>query len=50
VTGLEFDLIGSLDFDVTFVWDRIERPRPASDGTFPLKDDYRLNFGLGFDF
>ena len=50
VTGFEFDLIGSLDFDVTFVWDRIEKPRPTSDGTFPEKDDYRLNLGLGFDF
>ncbi len=50
VTGFEFDLIGSLDFDVTFVWDRIEKPRQASDGSFPTKDDYRLNFALGFDF
>jgi putative salt-induced outer membrane protein YdiY len=50
VTGFEFDLIGSLDFDVTFVWDRIEKPRQNSDGTFPKKDDYRLNLALGFDF
>jgi hypothetical protein len=50
VAGFEFDLVGSLDFDVTFVWDRIERPRQDSDGTFPRKDDYRLNLGLGFDF
>jgi hypothetical protein len=50
VTGFEFDLIGSLDFDVTFVWDRIEKPQPSSDGTPPEKDDYRLNLGLGFDF
>jgi putative salt-induced outer membrane protein YdiY len=50
VTGFEFDLIGSLDFDVTFVWDRIQKPRPNSDDTFPEKDDYRLNLALGFDF
>jgi len=50
VTGFEFDLIGSLDFDVTFVWDRIEKPRQSSDGTFPEKDDFRLNLALGFDF
>jgi hypothetical protein len=50
VTGFEFDLVGSLDFDVTLVWDRIQKPQPASDGSVPEKDDYRLNFVLGFDF
>ena len=50
VTGFEFDLIGSLDFDITLVWDRIEKPRSSSDGAIPLKDDYRLNFALSFDF
>ena len=32
VTGLSFDAIGFLDFDVTFVWDRLDRPRPAANG------------------
>jgi putative salt-induced outer membrane protein YdiY len=50
VTGLEFDLFGSLDFFTTFVWDRIEKPRPTADGTLPKKDDYRLNLGLVLDF
>ena len=50
VTGFEFDLIGSLDFDPTFVWDRIQNPQQNSDGTFPQKDDYRLNFVLSYDF
>jgi len=50
VMGFEFDLIGSLDFDVTFVWDRIQKPRANSSGTVPERDDYRLNFALGFDF
>jgi hypothetical protein len=50
VAGFEFDLMGALDFDMTLVWDRIEKPRPNSDGTFPEKDDYRLNLALGFDF
>jgi hypothetical protein len=50
LTGLDFDLIGSLGFFTTLVWDRIEKPRPTSDGTVPKKDDYRLNLGLSFDF
>jgi len=26
------------------------KPQQNSDGTFPKKDDYRLNFALSFDF
>jgi len=48
--GLEFDLVGDLDFDVTWVWDRIQDPRQNSDGTFPEQDDFRTMFGLGFSF
>jgi len=48
VTGLDLDL-GVLDAYITFVWDRIEKPRPLTDGALPKKDDFRLNFGLGFD-
>jgi len=50
LTGLEFELTSLLDFDVTFVWDRIQDPRQNSDSTFPEQDDFRLTFGLGIDF
>jgi hypothetical protein len=50
VTSLSFDAIGFLDFDVTFVWDRLDRPRAAANGVVPKQSDYRLSFGLGFDF
>lgn len=50
VGTLEFDLIGSLELDVSLVWDRIESPKPNADGTIPEKDDYRLILGLGYDF
>jgi len=49
VTGLEFELTRVLDFDVSFIWDRIEDPRPDEDGIVPEQDDYRLVFFLGFD-
>jgi len=49
LAGVDIELTGSLDFYATFVWDRIEKPRPTSDGVVPKKDDYRLNVGLGFD-
>ena len=49
-TGLELDITRLLDFDITFIWDRIENPQPDSDGIVPKQDDYRLVFFLGFDF
>ena len=50
VAGFEFDLVGDLDFDITWVWDRIQDPRQNSDGSFPEQDDFRTMFGLGFSF
>ena len=48
------ELIGALDLDVTFNWDRIEQPATIDDGvnppTTPKKNDYRISVGLGFDF
>ncbi len=49
-TGLDFDLIGNLDFNISWVWDRVQDPRPLEDGSLPEQDDYRLIFGLGWDF
>ena len=49
-TGLEFDLIGNLDFNISWIWDRIQDPRPLEDGSIPDQDDYRIVFGLGWDF
>ncbi len=50
VTGFEVELTSLLDFDITFIWDRIEDPRPDSDGNVPDSDDFRLILGLGLDF
>ena len=49
-TGLELELTSLLDFDITFIWDRIQNPQPSEDGVVPEQDDYRLVFFLGFDF
>ena len=50
ITGLSVDAFGPLDLDVSFVWDRVQEPRPESSGRVPKKDDYRLIFGVGFKF
>jgi len=49
VTTFETEITSLLDFDVSFVWDRIEKPQPTEDGTIPLQDDVRLIVGLGLD-
>jgi putative salt-induced outer membrane protein YdiY len=50
VTTLSTDLIGDIDFDVSFVWDRTEDPPPLADGTVPERDDVRLLVGVGYEF
>ena len=50
ITGLDFDAIGPLDVNFSFVWDRVQQPRADAAGVIPQKDDYRLILGLGFDF
>ncbi|UCD34469.1 MAG: DUF481 domain-containing protein [Nitrospiraceae bacterium] len=50
ITTLSNDLIGDIDLDISFVWDRIEDPQPDSEGTVPEQDDYQLIVGLSYDF
>jgi len=49
-TGVSFDLIGNLDFEIAWIWDRTEDPRRDENGDLPKKDDTRIIFGLGWDF
>lgn len=49
-TGVDLDLIGNLDFNISWIWDRTRDPRPLEDGTIPKQDDTRIIFGLGWDF
>lgn len=50
ITTLSTDLIRDIDLDVSLIWDRTELPQPASDGTIPERDDFRLAVGVGFEF
>jgi len=47
--ALEIELTRSLDLDLSFVWDRIQDPKPAADGRVPDQDDFYLFFGIGFE-
>lgn len=50
ITTLSTDLVGDLDLDLTFVWDRTRAPPPLEDGSAAEKDDYRLITSVGFEF
>jgi putative salt-induced outer membrane protein YdiY len=50
VASLETDITSLIDLDVSWIWDRIEDPRPAADGTAPVQDDFRTTVGLTFEF
>ena len=50
VVALETELTSWLDFDVSFVWDRIKDPQPEADGTVPKSNDFYLILSLGIDF
>jgi putative salt-induced outer membrane protein YdiY len=56
LTTVSIDVWADLDFDVTFVWDRNQSPGFRQDATAPggfsqpVKNDYRLSAGIGWDF
>jgi hypothetical protein len=50
LTKLSFDLIKDLDLDISVIWDRVETPQPAADGSVPKRDDYQLIVSLAYDF
>jgi putative salt-induced outer membrane protein YdiY len=47
---LSVDLTRRLEIDLSFIWDRTVSPPQTADGTRPESDDYRLVFGLSFEF
>jgi putative salt-induced outer membrane protein YdiY len=47
---LSVEITKLFDLDVSWIWDRVQNPRPAEDGTIPKKDDVKLTVGIGIDF
>lgn len=50
VATFENELTGSLDFDVSLIWDRISQPATDADGNTPEPDDYRLTVGVAYTY
>lgn len=50
VMAIETEWTSVLDFDISIIWDRTEKPQQAADGTVPEQDDFRMVVGLGIEF
>jgi hypothetical protein len=50
IATFESEITGSLDFDVSMIWDRISEPATDADGVTPEPDDYRLTIGISYEY
>jgi len=50
ITTFESEITGSLDFDISLIWDRISQPATDAEGNTPEPDDYRLTVGVTYTY
>ena len=50
IATMEAEVSDLLDFEISFVWDRTEKPKLRADGTLPKQNDFQLIFGVEVDF
>jgi hypothetical protein len=50
IATFESEITGSLDLDVSFIWDRIGQPTKDDQGNVPKPDDYRLAVGVTYTY
>ena len=48
LASIETEITDSLDFDVSFMWDRVGQPTTDAEGVTPDPDDYRLMVGINW--
>jgi putative salt-induced outer membrane protein YdiY len=49
-TELSIDVLDPVELDITFIWDRIEKPVASDEGDRSKSDDIRVMVGLSVDF
>jgi putative salt-induced outer membrane protein YdiY len=50
ILTIDSKITGSLDFDTSFIWDRVTHPTEDADGTTPFPDDYRITLGISYTY
>jgi hypothetical protein len=46
---LEIELTRKFDLDLSFIWDRLQEPKPEADGRVPDQDDFYFFFGVVYE-
>jgi hypothetical protein len=49
-TTVSWEIWGSFQLDITFVWNFVGQPRATADGTVPDRSDFRVVLGIGWEF
>ena len=50
LTKVSTEFVADFDFEVSIVWDRVRNPQTAADGRVPEQDDFRMIFGIAYEF
>lgn len=50
VAGVDYELTDALDFNISFIWDRTEKPQRDESGELPKQNDTRMTVGIGYEF
>jgi hypothetical protein len=50
IATFESEITGSLDFDISMIWDHISHPATDADDITPEPDDYRLTVGVTYTY
>ena len=50
IATFESEITGSLDFDISMIWDRISEPATDAEDNTPKPDDYRLTVGVTYTY
>ncbi len=50
IATFENEFVTDFDFDISLVWDRVEKPAKKADGSVPEQDDFRLLVGVGYSY
>ena len=50
VLSLETEITSLIEFDISWIWDRIQNPRKDENDIIPQQNDFRTTVGLTFDF
>lgn len=49
-TGIELEFINDFDLEISYIWDRVNKPIADAEGNVPKQEDSRFVIGLSYEF